>query len=1154
MLIADAGVINWGTGGVTLTHAPGTDSLTLALDAANALANTQFNISVDGGIELVLNATALSPGVDGGLSLGTTALGWQNFFANTGFVWNIEAGNWIATHTSGILTVGTGDLRVTTAGTNTASVVTVGGTQTLTGKSLTSPTVTTPVYPSYVEYTEIASPANPAANILRIFAKDVAGITHLFSRDSVGSETDLNAIGGTPGGANTQVQYNSAGTFAGDAGLTYNAATDTLTVGTAVVIAGANALTTATGQPLDPDLSSWALITRAAGFDTFATTPSSANLATLVTDETGTGALVFATSPVLTTPNIGTPTSGNLANCTGLDSIVIANEAADTTCFVGFFTAGTGELQPKTNAGLTFNSATGALAATSVTSGGNAVLTTATGQPLDATLTAWAAFNTNGLLTQTAADTFTGRTITGTASQITVTNGDGVAANPTISLPASIAVTTAITIGGNAVLTTATGQPLDTTLTALAAYNTNGLITQTAADTFTGRTITGPAAGITVTNGNGVAGNPTLALANDLSALEALAGTDNIYYRSGVDTWSPVVIGANLTFSGGNLSASSGTATVGDGDYGDIIVAGGGTVWTIDANVVTYAKMQDISAASRLLGRGDISSGDPEEITLGAGLTMTGTVLSSTGGFGVEEAQDAVGTILVDSLRIDFTYTDATPEITADLITDSVDNTFLANMAQATVKGRATGAGTGDPTDLTGAQVLAIIEATTPLVSTAEGNAAYQPLDTTLTAFAAYNTNGLLTQTAADTFTGRTITGTASEVEVTDGNGVAGNPTIGLPNAVVITTSLTVGGNTVLTTATGQPLDADLTSWALITRAAGFDTFATTPSSANLAALVTSETGTGALVFATSPVLTTPNIGTPSAGVLTSCTGLPTMLHANEATDTTCFVTFTTDATGELGPKTNANLTFNSSAGTLAVAGSAVLTAATGVPSSRQVISGAGLTGGGDLSADRTLVVGASTSIIVGADDVQRAALTGDVTAAQNVNATVIANDAVTYAKMQNVSVASRLIGRGSAGGAGDPEEITLGTNLSMSATTISTSLQQSEKTVTLTDGATPALDASLGSIFDLTAAGNRTILTPTNAPATGFSQKIVIRHLASAAPRTLSLTTGSAGSFRFGTDITGLTETATGLVDYIGAIWNESASRWDIVSYVKGF
>lgn len=53
-----------------------------------------------------------------------------------------------------------------------------------------------------------------------------------------------------------------------------------------------------------------------AGIATFLGTPSSANLASAVTDETGSGALVFATSPSLVTPVLGTPTSGNLTNCT----------------------------------------------------------------------------------------------------------------------------------------------------------------------------------------------------------------------------------------------------------------------------------------------------------------------------------------------------------------------------------------------------------------------------------------------------------------------------------------------------------------------------------------------------------------------------------------------------------------------------------------------------------------------------------------------------------------------------------------------------------------------------------------------------------------------------------------------------------------------
>jgi hypothetical protein len=52
------------------------------------------------------------------------------------------------------------------------------------------------------------------------------------------------------------------------------------------------------------------------GVGTFLATPSSANLIAAVTDETGTGALVFATSPTLVTPALGTPASGNLTNTT----------------------------------------------------------------------------------------------------------------------------------------------------------------------------------------------------------------------------------------------------------------------------------------------------------------------------------------------------------------------------------------------------------------------------------------------------------------------------------------------------------------------------------------------------------------------------------------------------------------------------------------------------------------------------------------------------------------------------------------------------------------------------------------------------------------------------------------------------------------------
>lgn len=106
------------------------------------------------------------------------------------------------------------------------------------------------------------------------------------------------------------------------------------------------------------------------------------------------------------------------------------------------------------------------------------------------------------------------------------------------------------------------------------------------------------------------------------------------------------------------------------------------------------------------------------------------------------------------------------------------------------------------------------------------------------------------------------------------------------------------------------------------------------------------------------------------------------------------------------------------------------------------------------------------------------------------------------------------------------------------------------ESVIALTDGATPALDASLGKTFTLAAAGDRTIAIPSNA-VTGM--RIIIRHLASGGARTLALNTG-AGGFRFGSDIAALTQTVSGKTDYIGAVYHGTDSKWDVVSYVKGF
>jgi len=70
-----------------------------------------------------------------------------------------------------------------------------------------------------------------------------------------------------------------------------------------------------------------------------------------------------------------------------------------------------------------------------------------------------------------------------------------------------------------------------------------------------------------------------------------------------------------------------------------------------------------------------------------------------------------------------------------------------------------------------------------------------------------------------------------------------------------------------------------------------------------------------------------------------------------------------------------------------------------------------------------------------GSGGIRRSALTGDVTASAGSNATTIANDVVTYAKMQNISATQRVLGRNTAG-AGDTEEVTIAQALAWLLTT----------------------------------------------------------------------------------------------------------------------